>query len=129
MKTSSYTLPLPPPFLEGGLLTQNRKFTGQQRPLLQFCWMELANHEFFSGLAKDCFGMKIKVQASEGKHWAIKNTGGQDWITDSARWCKLDTDSCSFSPKGSQHREYRLLITALGHSLINSTASPLHLSW
>lgn len=76
--------------------------------------MELANHEFFSGLAKDCFGMKIKVQASEGKHWAIKNTGGQDWITDSARWGKLDTDSCSFSPKGSQHREYRLLITALG---------------
>lgn len=55
--------------------------------------MELANHEFFSGLARDCFEMRIKVQASERKHWEIKNTGAQDWIMDSAHWGKLDTDS------------------------------------
>lgn len=29
---------------------------------------ELANHGFFSGLAGDCFGMKIKVRASERKN-------------------------------------------------------------
>lgn len=42
---------------------------------LTFCCVELANQEFFSSLARDCFRMKIQVQASKRRLWRSKKTG------------------------------------------------------